>query len=254
MKYFLLVLLAEVVSADESENVITSTIGRIVSVWNSLKWMEQIFVGILIFLLFAAATGLDGGVPEKLDVVTLEDASDESNPVVFMDIKIGGKKAGRIEIELFKKVVPKTAENFKCLCTGEKGKGTSGKPLHFKGSSFHRIIPGFMCQGGDFSKGDGTGGESIYGANFDDEWTNGFVKHEVPFLLSSANSGRNTNGSQFFITLAETKWLNCKHVVFGIVRKGMDVVKAMEATGSRSGDVSKSVIISNCGEIKAKDE
>ena len=106
---------------------------------------------------------------------------------------------GRIEMELFAKTCPKTAENFRCLCTGEKGQGRSGRPLHFKGSSFHRVIPGFMCQGGDFTNHNGTGGESIYGEKFADEWTNGTIKHSVPGMLSMANAGPNTNGSQYFL-------------------------------------------------------
>lgn len=176
---------------------------------------------------------------------------DPKNPVVFFDITIGDKKAGRIEFELFKDTCPKTAENFRALCTGEKGKGGEGKALHFKGSSFHRIIPGFMCQGGDFTRGNGTGGESIYGAKFNDETFQGKAgKHFGPGTLSMANAGPNTNGSQFFICTEQTPHLNGKHVVFGQVIKGYDVVKAMEAVGSRSGTTSKKVTISDCGEVK----
>lgn len=121
-------------------------------------------------------------------------APTNENPVVFFDITIGGSPKGRIEMELRADVVPKTAENFRCLCTGEKGQGRSGKTLHFKGSSFHRVIPGFMCQGGDFTRHNGTGGESIYGEKFADE--NFELKHTGPGILSMANSGPNTNGSQ----------------------------------------------------------
>lgn len=170
-----------------------------------------------------------------------------ANPQVFFDITIGGAPAGRITFELFADVVPKTAENFRALCTGEKGVGRSGKPLHFKGSSFHRIIPGFMCQGGDFTRGNGTGGESIYGEKFPDE--NFQLKHTTPGVLSMANAGPNTNGSQFFICTAVTNWLDGKHVVFGKVVDGMDVLKQMEGQGSSSGQTRSPVAISDCGQL-----
>ena len=169
------------------------------------------------------------------------------NPRVFFDITIGGAPAGRIVFDLFADVVPKTAENFRALCTGEKGLGKSGKSLHFKGSAFHRIIPGFMCQGGDFTRGNGTGGESIYGDRFADE--NFKLKHTGPGILSMANAGPNTNGSQFFICTAQTDWLDGKHVVFGKVVEGSDVVAKMEATGSRGGQTSKPVVIADSGQI-----
>ena len=170
------------------------------------------------------------------------------NPRVYFDITIGDKAAGRIVFEPFADAVPKTAENFRALCTGEKGQGTSGKALHYKGSGFHRIIKQFMCQGGDFTRGNGTGGESIYGEKFQDE--NFDRKHTEPGLLSMANAGPNTNGSQFFITTVVTSWLDGKHVVFGKVVEGIEVVEAMEAVGSSSGSTSAEVVIADCGELK----
>jgi len=150
-----------------------------------------------------------------------------SNPRAYLDVQIGGdSKPRRILTELYKDIAPKTAENFRALTTGEKGIGKSGKPLHFKGSGFHRIIPKFMIQGGDFTAGNGTGGESIYGEKFEDE--NFELKHDRPFLLSMANAGPNTNGSQFFITTVPTPHLDGKHTVFGRVLKGQDTVRAIE--------------------------
>lgn len=170
-----------------------------------------------------------------------------ANPKVFFDLTIGGSPAGRVVMELYADVVPKTAENFRALCTGEKGVGKSGKPLHYKGSTFHRVIPGFMCQGGDFTAGNGTGGESIYGAKFADE--NFAKKHTGPGILSMANAGPGTNGSQFFICTAKTEWLDGKHVVFGQVIEGLDVIKAVEKVGSSSGRTSKPVVVSDCGQL-----
>eukprot|EP00747_Dinoflagellata_sp_TGD_P212668 gnl/TRDRNA2_/TRDRNA2_85737_c0_seq1.p1 gnl/TRDRNA2_/TRDRNA2_85737_c0~~gnl/TRDRNA2_/TRDRNA2_85737_c0_seq1.p1 ORF type:complete len:201 (-),score=39.25 gnl/TRDRNA2_/TRDRNA2_85737_c0_seq1:146-688(-) len=172
-----------------------------------------------------------------------------ANPRVFFDMTVGGAPAGRVVFELYADTVPKTAENFRALCTGEKGTGASGKPLHFKGSTFHRVIPGFMCQGGDFTNYDGTGGKSIYGGKFQDE--NFDLKHTGAGILSMANAGPNTNGSQFFICTAKTDHLNGKHVVFGKVVDGMDVVKALENIGSKSGktQVGSTPKIAACGEI-----
>ncbi|KEP49384.1 peptidyl-prolyl cis-trans isomerase, cyclophilin-type protein [Rhizoctonia solani 123E] len=172
----------------------------------------------------------------------------------FFDITIDGESAGRIEFKLYDDIVPETAKNFRLLCIGKRGNKDGKEEVisGYSGSSFHRIIPQFMCQGGDFTKGNGTGGKSIWAEDdsdgkFSDE--NFQTKHTKPGLLSMANAGPNTNGSQFFITTVVTSWLDGKHVVFGEIVTGLDIVKKMEAVGSASGKPSKPVKIAACGII-----
>ncbi|KAK7756033.1 cytochrome P450 monooxygenase 41 [Diatrype stigma] len=177
-----------------------------------------------------------------------EESPKKQRSRVFFDITIGQKPAGRVTFELYDDVVPKTAENFRALCTGEKGVGKAGKPLHYKGSQFHRVIKQFMIQGGDFTAGDGTGGESIYGAKFEDE--NFDLKHERPFLLSMANAGPGTNGSQFFVTTVPTPHLDGKHVVFGEVKSGKSIIRQIENLSTTSGDrPTKPAVIADSGEL-----
>ncbi|KXL41990.1 hypothetical protein M433DRAFT_74190 [Acidomyces richmondensis BFW] len=172
----------------------------------------------------------------------------QPNPVVFFDITLGGEPLGRIKMELFNDVVPRTAENFRQFCTGET-KNHLGKPQGYKGCKFHRVIKDFMVQGGDFLNGDGTGSATIYGTKvFQDE--NFKLGHDTAGLLSMANSGPNTNGCQFFITCAPTPFLNGKHVVFGKVIDGMDVVRKIENVRTVRNDVpSQPVVIAQCGEM-----
>lgn len=167
-----------------------------------------------------------------------------NRPIVYLDIAINDRPAGRIAIELRPDIVPKTSENFRALCTHEMGFG-------YRGSTFHRIIPSFMCQGGDFTNNNGTGGYSIYGDVFNDE--NFKLKHTGPGVVSMANAGHHTNGSQFFICTAKTSWLDGMHVVFGEVVNGMDIVMKMAKYGSPSGEVSAVIRIIDCGEERPSD-
>ena len=163
-----------------------------------------------------------------------------TNPRVFLDISIDNQYAGTIQIELFADIVPNTAENFRSLCAGDRG-------LTYKGCKFHRVIPNFMLQGGDITNNNGTGGISIYGRSFTDE--NFILKHESKGLLSMANSGPNTNSSQFFITTVPTPWLDGKHVVFGRVINGMNIVNNIERLGTQSGHTYQNIVITNCGQL-----
>ncbi|CAE8634529.1 unnamed protein product [Polarella glacialis] len=169
-------------------------------------------------------------------------------PRVYLDIAIDAVPIGRLVCELYSDVVPRTAENFRSLCTGVRGMGRRGKPLHYKGHNFHRIVPNFMIQGGDITHTDGTGGESIYGPTFEDE--NLQLKHVAPGTLSMANSGKNCNGSQFFITTKACPHLDGKHTPFGRVIDGMDVVRRMESCGSADGKVKSLIVIDDCGELR----
>ena len=176
---------------------------------------------------------------ETLDTVT---------DMVYFDIEIDEEAVGRIIFGLFGGVVPSTVLNFVELADGELGIGREGHELTYEGSFFHRIIPGFMAQGGDFTDFDGTGGESIYGHDFKDE--NFILHHEKPYLLSMANAGPNTNGSQFFITFAATPYLDGHHVVFGEVIEGFEVVDELEKIGTESGSTTKKAVIASCGSFK----
>ncbi|XP_050880286.1 peptidyl-prolyl cis-trans isomerase CYP19-4 isoform X2 [Lathyrus oleraceus] len=196
----------------------------------SLIWIFFLCATIAFFQLKLVDNRTHQASSHDKDTLLDDDLEDVTHKVYF-DIEIDGKLSG----------------NFRALCTGEKGVGRSGKPLHYKGSAFHRIIPSFMVQGGDFTSGDGRGGESIYGDKFPDE--NFKLKHIGPGYLSMANSGQDTNGSQFFITTVKTSWLDGRHVVFGKVLSGMDVLYKIEAEGSESGFPKRKVVILNSGEL-----
>jgi peptidyl-prolyl isomerase F (cyclophilin D) len=198
-----------------------------------MKYAKKLVIFLSIILLGSLTLGISQGFCQTA----------KANPKCFFDITAEGEPLGKIVFELRPDIVPKTAENFRALCTGEKGFG-------FKGSTFHRVIPGFMAQGGDFTNHNGTGGKSIYGEKFEDE--NFTLKHTGPGILSMANRGPNTNGSQFFITFVKTDRLDGKHVVFGSVVEGLDVLKKIESFGSQSGKTSKEIVIINCGEVKGK--
>ncbi|KEG08305.1 cyclophilin [Trypanosoma grayi] len=213
------------------------------------------------FLLGGAAKVLLGGTAYAAGAYTSPYPQNARNSVVYLDTAtqdgsswLGSAATtpiGRIEIELFDDTVPITARNFRELCRGSSKNTPEGKPLHYKGSVFHRIIPGFMIQGGDITKGNGTGGCSIYGVRFKDESFEAKAgKHKGPGILSMANAGRNTNGSQFFICTVSCPWLDGKHVVFGQVLRGFEHAKAIEDCGTPHGKPTKTVVVSDCGVLK----
>jgi len=206
--------------------------------WKAKKVKDWETEGSRLSTRFAERAALDEWMAAQCEKTKTEALTVRSNPKPWFDISIGGEAAGRVTMQVRVDVVPKTATNFVELCTGKKGFG-------YKGSPFHRVIPGFMCQGGDFTNRDGTGGKSIYGEKFEDESFK--LKHTTKGILSMANAGPGTNGSQFFLCTAKTAWLDGKHVVFGKVVDGYDVVEKVEAVGSSSGDTSKDVLITDCG-------
>ena len=207
-------------------------------------------MSILITTLLVVLLGLSAFITPTVALKAASDPVSVGEAItskVFFDVEIAGGEKGRVVMGLFGDTVPKTVENFRALCTGEKGVGKSGKPLHYKGSGFHRVIPNFMIQGGDFTEGNGRGGESIYGTKFADE--NFKLKHEAPMYLSMANAGPNTNGSQFFITTVKTAWLDGKHVVFGKILEGVEFIKTIEGQGSQSGKPKSVITIVDSGEL-----
>eukprot|EP00727_Mastigamoeba_balamuthi_P002106 m51a1_g11893 putative peptidyl-prolyl isomerase (221) ;mRNA; f:600863-601525 len=214
---------------------------------------RAVFVGAVLavlFLLYATRSPTGGGedAAARVPPPPADGAAPEITHRVYFDIDIDGSPAGRVVMGLYGKHVPRTAENFRVLCTGERDR----KELQYRGSPFHRVIPGFMSQGGDTTRGDGTGGASIYGKEYADE--SFAVKHTRAGLLSMANRGRDTNGSQFFITAKATPWLDGKHVVFGEVVEGQAVMDAVQALGSSSGRTSKRIVIAGSGELKQTHE
>ncbi|KAL3631639.1 hypothetical protein CASFOL_024623 [Castilleja foliolosa] len=203
---------------------------------------RSLLILLAVLVLFFFAFSLSPREVEKSEEVY------ELTHIVFLDVDIDKQRIGRIVIGLYGQVVPKTVENFRALCTGEMGKAANGKVLHYKGTPFHRIIPGFMIQGGDINSGDGRGNQSIYGGTFRDE--NFKLKHSHPGVVSMVNSGSDSNGSQFFVTTVKAYWLDGEHVVFGKVVDGMDIVYAIEGgAGTYSGKPRKKVIITDSGEI-----
>ncbi|XP_052193572.1 peptidyl-prolyl cis-trans isomerase CYP21-1 [Diospyros lotus] len=203
------------------------------------RWLLLLLVALILVVLAFSTTRREEQEVEEVHEITHR---------VYLDVDIDKQHAGRIVIGLYGKVVPKTVENFRALCTGELGKSVSGKALHYKGKPFHRIIPGFMIQGGDIIRGDGKGSESVYGGTFPDESFR--IKHSHPGVVSMVNSGPDSNGSQFFITTVKASWLDGEHVVFGKVIEGMDTVYAIEGgAGTYSGKPRKKVTIADSGEI-----
>lgn len=222
-------------------------------------------IGFIFVVSFVYKKVSELSLASRVEIPLKDVAGHKDNVHVYIDLGISdrfkeqdlAKEHGRIEIELFSHKFPRTCENFRCFITGEKGEGAiKGKKMHYKGTKIHRIIPGFMMQGGDHIQGDGSGGESIYGRCFDDEWPEGgHVKHSKPGMLSMANGGPHTNGSQFFLTFAKAKWLDGRHVVFGQVVKGMKTVEWIEMRcGTYTGQPLQNVVIRDCGQLKSKSQ
>ncbi|KAJ9549190.1 hypothetical protein OSB04_021733 [Centaurea solstitialis] len=224
----------------EKEEESESEMGR--EIWNLLRPRSLVILlisSVFIFLAFSSFSQQEEDTIQEVHEITHR---------AFLDVDIDKQRLGRIVIALYGEVVPKTVENFRALCTGELGKGSSGKPLHYKGTPFHRIIPGFMIQGGDTVYGNGRGNESIYGGIFRDE--NFKIKHSHAGMVAMVNSGPDSNGAQFFITTVKAYWLDGEHVVFGKVIEGMDTVYAIEGgAGTYSGKPRKKVVIADSGEI-----